>query len=47
MKTVFRLSASAAGVVAAVACAAGDMVQEGQLLVGFETEDPAGNSVEC
>jgi 3-methylcrotonyl-CoA carboxylase alpha subunit len=47
MKTVFRLSASAAGVVAAVACAAGDMVQEGQLLVGFETEDPAGNSVGC
>jgi 3-methylcrotonyl-CoA carboxylase alpha subunit len=44
MKTVFRLSASATGTVATVACAAGDMVQEGQLLVGFETTE---NSAAC
>jgi 3-methylcrotonyl-CoA carboxylase alpha subunit len=35
MKTVFRLSAPADTVVASVSCAAGEMVQEGQMLVGF------------
>ena len=35
MKTVFRLSARADTVVASVSCAAGEMVQEGQMLVGF------------
>jgi biotin carboxyl carrier protein len=41
MKTVFRLSAPADTVVGAVSCAAGEMVQEGQVLVRFgdvETE---------
>ena len=36
MKTVFRLSARADTVVAAVSCAVGEMVQDGQMLVGFE-----------
>ena len=35
MKTVFRLPAPADGVVAAVNCAAGESVQEGQVLVSF------------
>jgi 3-methylcrotonyl-CoA carboxylase alpha subunit len=35
MKTVFRLTAPADTVVASVSCGAGDMVQEGQILVGF------------
>jgi 3-methylcrotonyl-CoA carboxylase alpha subunit len=35
MKTVFRLTAKADATVEAVACAAGEMVQEGQLLVSF------------
>jgi 3-methylcrotonyl-CoA carboxylase alpha subunit len=35
MKTVFRLSARGDTVVASVSCAAGEMVQEGQMLVGF------------
>ena len=35
MKTVFRLAAPADTVVASVSCAAGEMVQEGQMLVGF------------
>jgi biotin carboxyl carrier protein len=35
MKTVFRLAAPADTVVASVSCAAGEMVQEGQVLVGF------------
>jgi 3-methylcrotonyl-CoA carboxylase alpha subunit len=35
MKTVFRLSARGEAVVASVSCAAGEMVQEGQVLVGF------------
>jgi 3-methylcrotonyl-CoA carboxylase alpha subunit len=35
MKTVFQLSAPADTVVASVSCAAGEMVQEGQMLVGF------------
>jgi biotin carboxyl carrier protein len=42
MKTVFRLSAPADAVVASVSCAAGEMVQEGQMLVGFgEADAPA------
>jgi biotin carboxyl carrier protein len=36
MKTVFRLTATADGTVATVSCAAGEQVQEGQLLVAFE-----------
>jgi hypothetical protein len=32
---VFRLAAPADTVVASVSCAAGEMVQEGQMLVGF------------
>jgi 3-methylcrotonyl-CoA carboxylase alpha subunit len=39
MKTVFRLPAPADAVVAAVNCAVGDMVQDGQILVSFETEE--------
>jgi 3-methylcrotonyl-CoA carboxylase alpha subunit len=35
MKTVFRLSAPADTVVASISCTAGEMVQEGQMLVGF------------
>jgi 3-methylcrotonyl-CoA carboxylase alpha subunit len=35
MKTVFRLTASAAATVATVACKPGDIVEEGQLLVSF------------
>jgi 3-methylcrotonyl-CoA carboxylase alpha subunit len=42
MKTVFRLAAPADTVVASVSCHAGEMVQEGELLVGFveEVESP-------
>ncbi len=36
MKTVFRLTARADGIVASVHCSAGEMVQEGQTLVTFE-----------
>jgi 3-methylcrotonyl-CoA carboxylase alpha subunit len=36
MKTVFRLSARADTVVASVTCVVGQMVQEGQILVGFK-----------
>ena len=36
MKTVFRLTARADGIVATVHCSAGEMVQEGQTLVTFE-----------
>ena len=36
MKTVFRLTAPAAATIASVSCQAGEMVQEGQLLVAFE-----------
>ena len=35
MKTVFRLTATGPGVIAAVTCQAGDMVQDGQVLVTF------------
>jgi len=35
MKTVFRLTAPADGVIERVACRAGESVQEGQLLVAF------------
>ena len=35
MKTIFRLAAPMDGTVATVSCAAGEMVQEGQLLVDF------------
>jgi 3-methylcrotonyl-CoA carboxylase alpha subunit len=35
MKTVFRLAAPADTVVASVSCAAGEMVQDGQVLVRF------------
>ena len=35
MKTVFRLTAKADGVVETVSCAAGEMVREGQVLVTF------------
>ena len=35
MKTVFRLTAPADTVIASVSCAAGEMVQEGQILVSF------------
>ena len=35
MKTVFRLTAPADGVVDRVACRVGETVQEGQLLVSF------------
>ncbi len=42
MKTVFRLSARADTVVASVSCAAGEMVGEGQILVGFGELAPAG-----
>jgi 3-methylcrotonyl-CoA carboxylase alpha subunit len=38
---VFRLSAPADTVVAAVSCSVGDMVQEGQILVHFVETDPA------
>ena len=42
MKTVFRLTASADGIVATVSCQAGDSVVEGQLLVAFaEDAQPA------
>ncbi len=37
MKTVFRLPAPADAIVASVDCAVGDMVQDGQMLVGFVT----------
>ena len=36
MKTVFRLTARADGIVATLHCSAGEMVQEGQTLVTFE-----------
>jgi len=39
MKTVFRLPAPADAVVASVGCAVGDMVQDGQVLIGFVTEE--------
>ena len=39
MKTVFRLAAPADGVVAEVSCAAGAMVEEGQVLVRFAESD--------
>src|SRR5271165_1927133 len=42
MKTVFRLTARADAVVALVSCAAGEMVQEGQMLVGFEVAESDG-----
>ncbi|MEA2778206.1 MAG: 3-methylcrotonyl-CoA carboxylase alpha subunit [Acetobacteraceae bacterium] len=42
MKTVFRLSARGDTVVASVSCAAGEMVQEGQMLVGFGEADANG-----
>ena len=35
MKTVFHLSAPSGTAVASVSCAAGEMVREGQILVGF------------
>ena len=35
MKTVFRLTAKADGVLDSVTCRAGEMVQEGQILVTF------------
>ena len=35
MKTVFRLTAPADKAVTEVSCAAGEMVQEGQVLVSF------------
>jgi 3-methylcrotonyl-CoA carboxylase alpha subunit len=42
MKTVFRLTAPADGIVATVSCQAGDSVIEGQLLVAFaEDAQPA------
>jgi 3-methylcrotonyl-CoA carboxylase alpha subunit len=41
MKTVFRLSAPADTVVAAVSCTVGEMVQEGQILVNFIEANPA------
>ena len=42
MKTVFRLTAPADGIVATVSCQVGDSVVEGQLLVGFaEGDSPA------
>jgi 3-methylcrotonyl-CoA carboxylase alpha subunit len=45
MKTVFRLTAPADAVVAAVSCAVGETVQEGQILVGFaEAEVAAGSA---
>ncbi|MGE0418789.1 MAG: biotin carboxylase N-terminal domain-containing protein [Acetobacteraceae bacterium] len=40
MKTVFRLPAPADAVVASVTCAVGEMVQDGQVLVTFVTDDP-------
>ena len=40
MKTVFRLTAKAEGVVETVSCRAGEMVREGQILVSF-AEPPA------
>ena len=40
MKTVFRLTAKADGVVEAVSCRAGEMVQEGQTLVTFAEPIP-------
>ena len=42
MKTVFRLAAPADGTIATVSCRVGDSVVEGQVLVGFAEEDPAG-----
>jgi 3-methylcrotonyl-CoA carboxylase alpha subunit len=39
MKTVFRLPAPADGVVGTVSCAVGDMVQDGQVLIGFVTDE--------
>jgi len=38
MKTVFRLTATADGVIATVNCQVGDSVVEGQLLVAFADE---------
>ena len=40
MKTVFRLPAPADGVVKAVSCAVGDMVQDGQVLISFVSDEP-------
>ena len=40
MKTVFRLTAKADGVVETVSCRAGEMVQEGQVLVTFAEPAP-------
>jgi 3-methylcrotonyl-CoA carboxylase alpha subunit len=39
MKTVFRLAATGDRVVAEIGCAAGDTVQEGQILVRFATDE--------
>ena len=40
MKTVFRLTAPADAVVDAVSCAVGDMVQDGQVLISFVSDQP-------
>ena len=40
MKTVFRLTAPADAVVDAVSCAVGDMVQDGQVLISFVSNQP-------
>ena len=42
MKTVFRLTAPADGIVATVSCQAGDSVVEGQLLVAFAEDAQPG-----
>jgi 3-methylcrotonyl-CoA carboxylase alpha subunit len=42
MKTVFRLSALGVAVVTSISCAAGEMVEEGQMLVGFGEPPSAG-----
>jgi 3-methylcrotonyl-CoA carboxylase alpha subunit len=42
MKTVFRLTAPADGVVVAVSCRAGEAVVEGQTLVAFAEAGAAG-----
>jgi biotin carboxyl carrier protein len=44
MKTVFRLTAPADGIVATVSCQVGDSVVEGQLLVGFAEGDSAASA---
>ena len=41
MKTVFRLTATGPGTVETIACGAGDMVQEGQILVRFVSDELA------